>query len=199
MIMCTHIANADKPAIRLEWMSVRRRLKHLALSQPHRFNNNNIFFIVIPYLNMNHSYRLCMYISVGVRCLYLYRSLLSISWICSTYSLQEREKKNRAQFDSVDTVVFPSERTQEQNTNKMFVISFPLCQNDNSKDKMPFILYFLFSGIQFTETKHKRANHAIPKLYNVTHALYEITLSLCGRCAVCSLFSRARANPNCWH
>ena len=62
---------------------------------------------------------------------------------------REREGKKIAHNLIPLTLLFFLVSAQEWQHQQMFVISFPLCQNDNSKDKMPFILYFLFSVIQF--------------------------------------------------
>lgn len=108
----------------------------------------------------------------------------------------DRAKKSR-NLIPLTRLFFPMnvQEWQHQHT----VISFPLCQNDNSKDKMPFILYFLFSVIQFWEMRHKSPKTK-PKLCNVTHAMSKIKiLSLCGRCVIRTIFFLAQPNPNCRH
>lgn len=78
-----------------------------AFSQSHRFNNNNILFYSDPLFKYEPL------LSIAFACTVLLVCDLAVIHLlmCTTYLLQETQRKNRTQFDFVDTVVFPSERT----------------------------------------------------------------------------------------
>lgn len=67
---------------------------------------------------------------------------------------QQQQKNHRTKFDSVDTVVFPSERTPaSQHTSKMFVISFPLCQQMIIAEIKMAFLFFIFWNLCYPFAK----------------------------------------------
>lgn len=85
-------------------------------------------------------------------------------WVWMRNRKRQSGKKNRARTHNLIplTLLFFLVSAQEWQHQQMFVISFPLCQNDNSKDKTPFILYFLFSVIQFWGTRGSSQCQAEP-------------------------------------
>lgn len=172
---------------------------------PHRFNNNNIFYSdPQSYLNMNHCYLLCMYIfgwcarSLRYLSLDLRHVLASGDGVRASENERDREREGKIRAHNLIplTLLFFLVSAQEwHHTNECSLSVFLFCQNDYRKDKTPFILYSLLSVIQFTGLEAEQAKNCT---LCDSRIVLEITLSLCGRCAVCSFFpSCARANPNC--